>query len=151
MAGSWLWLSARSSAWAISLSPYIWPFHVAWASHSMQLIFPKASIPRDSGRSCKATFYTVLEVPECPFCHILLAGQVTKANSDTRVGNETPPDDVRSGMCVLGGKALMVTVSGDKLSQGPNSRLSYIERPIEAPSLPTVDIKSTSGLPHHAH
>lgn len=48
-------------------------------------------------------------------CHIPLSGQVPKANLDTRVGNEAPSHDVRSGMCVFGGKALKVAMTGAKL------------------------------------
>lgn len=60
------------------------------------------------------------------------------------MGNETAPHDVKSGMCVFEGRALVVAISGDKLSQGPNSRIAYRERLTEAPSLSGVDIKYKS-------
>lgn len=51
----------------------------------------------------------------------LLSRQVTNVNPDTREGNEITPHVVRNGVCVLGGKALMVTIFGEELSQWPNS------------------------------
>lgn len=72
------------------------------------------------------------------------SSQVTKTSLATQVGNETAPHDVKSGMCVFGGKALVVGTSGDKPPQEPNSKISYRERLTEAPSLSGVDIKYES-------
>lgn len=47
-------------------------------------------------------------------------------------------------MCVFGGKAFKVAISGGKLAQGPNSRISERERLTEAPSLAGVHIKYKS-------
>lgn len=71
----------------------------------------------------------------------LLSRQVTNVNPDTREGNEITPHVVRNGVCVLGGKALMVTIFGEELSQWPNSGISHRGRLREAPSLLGVNIK----------
>lgn len=46
----------------------------------------KASVSRDSSRSCKAFYDLAVEVPKYQFCHILLVKQVIKASLDSKRG-----------------------------------------------------------------
>lgn len=79
----------------------------------MLMIPPKkdSKSPRQKLQGC---LLPSLEASACPFWRILSASRVTKASPGTRVGSETPLCG-RSGSCILGGKAFIVTVSRDKL------------------------------------